>query len=227
MIRKLLASLAGLGTLVSAQDPASDADIRIPTAPPSRYTVDFHVYYGFNAAPDSTYSADMVGGELGGALYVSPRQALTLGISVAGDAQTPNWDGHRCPEYDDPYDRVDISLLAGYRFTHPLGRYLSLTLGAKGGLDVQRLSVRNYYFIHNQHTYHCETYRTAGTRCGFGYAGYAEIGLLLAPGTRITAGYQYHGATTEPRAKDRLYGDKYSARDMRWHEIRIGLDYNF
>lgn len=223
MIRKLFILLIGIAPLSPAQEIPPAADF-MPEPRLSRYTFAMNAFYGFNAAPDSPYSADMAGIELGGAFYMTPRQALTLSISVAADTQTRDCWGDHCNPFDNPYDRVDISLLAGYRFTQPLGRYISLTLGAAGGLDIQRLAV-NCYCRDRRGWY--DEYQASGTRCGFGYAGYAEIGILLAPRARFTVGYQYHGATTKPEAKDHISGDRYSAKDMRWHEVRMGVDFCF
>lgn len=223
MIRKLFIPLIAAASFAQAQNAAPAAEF-IPQPCHSRYTFAANAFYGFNAAPDSTFSADMAGLELGGAFYITPKQALTLSLSVAADTQTCDWFDDHCYPLDDPYDRVDISLLAGYRFTQPLGRRLSLSLGAAGGLDIQRLAVDCYY--RDRHGWFGE-YQASGTRCGFGYAGYAELGFLLAPCARLTVGYQYHGATTKPEAKDHLFGDRYSAGDMRWHEVRVGVDFCF
>lgn len=223
MIRKLFVLLFGIAALASAQDSTPTADFT-PQQRSSRFTFNLNPFYGFNAAPDSPYSADMLGLEVGGAFYITPKQALTLSLSVASDTQTCDWFDEHCHPFDDPYDRIDISLLAGYRFTQPLGRYISLSLGASGGLDIQRLAINCYYW--DRHGWYDE-YQASGTRCGFGYAGYAELGILLSPNARFTVGYQYHGATTKPEAKDHIFGDHYSAKDMRWHEIRMGLDVCF
>jgi len=234
MIRKLFLPLIAAASfaaasLAPAQDAVPSADF-VPASefvqPPchTRYTFAMNVFYGFNAAPDSTFSSDMAGLELGGAYYITPKQALTLSFSVAADTQTCDCFDDHCYPLDDPFDRVDISLLAGYRFTQPIGRRLSLSLGVAGGLDIQRLDIDCYY--RDRHGWFNE-YQASGTRCGFGYAGYAELGFLLTPRARFTIGYQYHGATTKPEAKDHLFGDHYSAEDMRWHEVRLGVDFCF
>lgn len=214
-----------------APTPAPMQEVDYSTLPryrnPHAYTVDVHAAYGFSAAPSSKYETDMFGCEVEGAFYFTPRQAVTLSLGVAGGGDDHHYwvsDGSHYWPFTDSYDRTDITLMAGYRFTQPLGRYVTLSLGAKCGLDVQYLSVDYGYGFRDW----WDDGDQDGTSAGFGYAGYAGFGFQLSPHVSLEVAYQYRGATTKPRAKSG-YVDvpDYKASSMRWHEVRVGFRCRF
>ena len=112
----------------------------------SSYELDITGSYGFKATPDNLFSCDMVGAELEGAYYFTKHHAFTLSLGIMGGGRTedlwvipPNGD----PPYPftDSYDRMSFTLMAGYRYSRRLGRYMLLQAGAKCGMDVQTLDI--------------------------------------------------------------------------------------
>lgn len=195
---------------------------------PHAYALDVHAAYGFSAAPSSRFETDMFGIEVEGAFYFTPRQAVTLSLGIAGGGDDHRyWMGDDRGNYwpfTDSYDRTNVTLMAGYRFTQPLGRFVTLNLGAKCGLDVQYLSVDYGYGFRDW----WDDGDQDGTAAGLGYAGYVGLTFQLTRNTSLEIGYQYRGATTKPKAKSGCWdAPDFKASSMRWHEMRVGWRCHF
>ena len=197
-----------------------------------RYALDINFGYGFKATPDNKFACDMASVELEGAYYVAPHHALTLTLSFAGGGRTDDYwtqvGGHRGEFYPftDSYDRYSYSLMAGYRYSRMLGRYAFLQVGAKGGLDIQRLDVDYGY---GWHAYPYESYKGQDdTAAGFAYAAYAYVGFFVTQSICLHVGYQFKGTTAKPTA-DSGYSDvpRFRGETMRWHEVRAGVTIHF
>lgn len=195
-----------------------------------RYTLDLNIGYGFRATPHSKFACDIVTFELEGAYYLVPHHALTLSLGYGGGGSTNDYwvrEHHDYYPFTDSYDRSSLTLMGGYRFTHMLGRYVMLQLGAKCGLDVQTLEV-DYGYGWRGDPYYDYTDGKRNTSVGMAYAGYAQLGAFVTPSTCLHLGYQFRGSTARPAARSH-YPDMPPAHTstMRWHEVRFGVTYHF
>ena len=194
-----------------------------------RYTVDLNMGYSFSAAPNSRFACDMFGGELEGAYYLIPHHALTVSAGVASGGKTRDfwvrYNGWYLP-FTDSYDRMSITLMPGYRFSHMIGKRLILQVGAKAGLDIQSVSTEYGYRPH--HGCYDDRHERSSTSAGLGYAGYAYVGFFVTKDVCVHLGYQYKGSTATPSVKYDLpwVGDA-KTRSMRWHEVRAGVSVQF
>ena len=221
----------------SQQQPAPAAYRHAPAAPahsgapgmlppPHRYAVGLSLGYGFRAVPNSKYAPDVVTGELEGAYSITPRQALTLSLGWTGGGETNNYwvyDRHGSYPFTDSYDRSSFMLMAGYRYTQPITRRMSLQLGAKCGLDVQTLEV-DYGYGWSGYPYGTGEGRS-DTQAGMAYAGYATLAFRMSPNSILSVGYQFLGSTTKPTA--RVEEPVAGVSTMRWHVVRVSAAFCF
>lgn len=199
--------------------------------PRSRWEVGMNMGYGFCAAPDSEFSTDMFGVELEGAYHFHSHQALTLAMGFAGGGEDRFYwvldeKGAVYPFTHD-YDRSNFYLMAGYRADLPLGKRVSLSLGARCGLDVQRLGIDYGPGWRGGWGY---GYDDSDTAAGWGYAAYAKVTVALTPQSSLEVGYQFRGSTTQPKAGWGYWGGDeppHTAADLRWHEVRVGFRFHF
>lgn len=217
--------------------PAGQGYLVIPRmAPPfQRYSVDFTLGYGFMAVPDSKYATDVATFELEGAYNLTPQQSVTLSLGLAGGGETNDYwvreggkHGHAdYYPFTDSFDRYSFTLMAGYRYTQPLTRWISLQAGAKCGLDVQTLDV-DYGYGWSGYPYGDYCDGRSNTKAGMAYAGYVNVLIHVSPHADVVVGYQFRGSTAKPTPEtyDR---DQSQARcgAMRWHEVRIGAAFHF
>lgn len=206
----------------------------MPAAEPFRWEVGANASYGFSANPSSRFETDVLGIELEGARYITPHQALTLSAGFAAGSHDRDYyvrEGRHYFPFEDDYTRSDMYLMAGYRATVTLAHRFALSFGAKGGLDVQSLRTKYGYRAWGYWDDEWDANAKTDTKAGFGYAGYVNLSFEAYPQTFIEVGYQYRGATTQPRA--RYHGWQEGAPeasktpDMRWHEVRIGVRRRF
>lgn len=202
-----------------------------------RYTVDLNIGYGFKATSGSKYACDVFDFELEGAYFLRPHHALTLSAGFASGGRTDNFwvkDDKGYYPFTDSYDRSSFMLMGGYRFSHMLGRYCIVQLGAKCGMDVQTLRV-DYGYGWTGHHYNCADgcdddhhIGPRDTAVGMAYAGYADVGFFVTPTVCLHAGYQFKGTTAKPSPRS-AFPDKPSrqAGSMRWHEVRLGITMHF
>ena len=207
----------------AAQIYCADAEDQV-----QRWSFDVNVGYGFEAVPDSEYACDMTTVEAEGAYYLAPHHALTLSLGFAGGGRTNDycvaWGPFYVP-FTDSFDRNNFTLMGGYRFSHMIGRYAILQVGAKAGLDVQSLRVDKGF---GRHLDDCCSHGKSDTAAGLAYAGYAMIGFFVNENTCVHLGYQFRGATSKPSVSNPMpWGEDYKAHSMRWHEVRVGFTYHF
>lgn len=201
---------------------------------PSSYEVNASAIYGFKATPDSFFACDMAGVEIEGAYYFARHHAVTLSLGFMGGGHTDDYwvqdgKGGYAP-FTDSYDRMSFTLMAGYRYSHRIGRYVVLQVGAKCGMDVQVLDI-DYGYGWSDYPYGWRDDwgpNQTDNAVGFGYAGYAHIGIMLTPRVALYAGYQFRGSTTRPKADYEIPDwPVEKVGTMRWHEIRLGVLFRF
>lgn len=223
----------------AAAQPAASPAYQSPyqqdvVAPYSRYSGDFLVGYGFRAAPDSKYATNIVSCELEGAYSFTPQHALTLSIGLAGGGETNDYwvreEHHHHSDWEpftDSYDRLSFTVMAGYRFTQPISRRVSLQLGAKCGMDVQTLDVDYGYGWSGPYS----NYRDgkSDTSVGMAYAGYANILFHITTRSDFVVGYRYFGSTAKPSPCGTGDPDfpRFRSRTMRWHVVHLGAVFRF
>lgn len=210
----------------------------MPAMPRTRYEMGANFGYGFSAAPDSRYATDMVGIELEAARYITEHQALTLTLGLAGASHDSHFlvydskEGLGAYPFEDDYTRSDFYLMGGYRAVIVVSHRVAVSFGVKGGLDVQALNTEYGCHVYRHPPYWYDDYHDkTDIKAGFGYAGYVNISIEVTPQTFIEAGYQYRGATTQPRARFADWGEAspagQKAADLRWHEVRVGFRHRF
>lgn len=199
---------------------------------PTRYSADLLIGYGFLAVPDSKYATDVTTCELEGAYRLSARQELTLSLGLAGGGETNDYwinNPHRHESYPftDSFDRLSFTVMAGYRFTQPLTRSISLQLGAKCGMDVQTLDV-DYGYGWSGNPYYRYRDGKSDTCVGMAYAGYAHLLFRVTNNAELMVGYQFRGSTAKPSPKsnDPEWTPAHVSA-LRWHEVRIGASFHF
>ena len=214
----------------AAQAAPAPAQTAVPASrTQGRYSLELNAGYGFKAMTGGKYECDMAGMELEGAWYVAPHHALTLSIGYAGGGRTDDyWVVGREGAYPftDSYDRDSFTLMAGYRYSRMLGKYLIFQAGAKCGMDVQTLDV-DYGF--GWHAYPYDSFKGQdGTAVGMAYAGYTYLGFFVSPSVCLHAGYQFKGSTAKPSADSGFPDEpKFRTHSLRWHEVRVGLTVHF
>ncbi len=209
-----------------------------------RFTLDLHGFYGFRAVPHSQYATDIYGFEAELGYHVSRRQAFTLTLSYgAGGNDRVNMvqtDKGPWPVSED-FERSDFNLLLGYRFTQPLTGRTRLSIGLKGGLDVQGLSYDDYWrkreYEDNPPDWDWDEdrperypdYNYKETTCGFAYAASVMLETKMSDRFSFLLGYQYRGSTTEPDVPSVVPGGGLGgkARAMGWHELHVGIRASF
>lgn len=195
-----------------------------------RYSVGLAIGYGFMAVPHSKYATDVVTGEIEGAYHFTPKHAATLSIGLASGGETNDYwvrEHHHYEPFTDSFDRTSFTLMAGYRYTQPLARRVSLQLGAKCGLDVQTLDV-DYGYGWSGYPYGYYDDGQRDTKAGMAYAGYANVVFHLARNADLLMGYQFRGSTVKPEPRTGYPDEpRYHTGSMRWHEVRIGIATRF
>lgn len=211
------------------QAPAAAAPQAAQQAP-MRYSLGITAGYAFRAVPGSKFACDMSTAELEGAYYVAPHHALTFSLGYAGGGSTRDYwtrdDRGGYTPFTDSYDRDSFTVMAGYRYSRMLGRYVILQLGAKAGMDVQSIDVD---YGPGWHPYPYGHYKGQdGTEVGMAYAGYAHVGFFITESACLHVGYQLRGSTAAPKADSEMPEvPDFRTHSMRWHEVRIGLTVNF
>lgn len=211
----------------AAQRPAG---AQLP-ANPYRYSGDLLIGYGYLAVPNSKYATDVVTCTLEGAYNFTPQHAATLSLGLAGGGETNDYwvydpNHHESYPFTDSFDRTSFTVMAGYRFTHPLTRSVSLQLGAKCGLDVQELDIK-YGKGWSAYPY---KYRgtKSDTSVGMAYAGYANLLFHVAKNADLVLGYQFSGSTAKPSpSSDDPQWPRHNISTLRWHEVHAGVIFHF
>lgn len=227
----LACALAVSSFLAAAEPGESSLTSGLPHA---RWEFGANAGYGFSAAPDSRYETDMMGLELEAARYLTKHQALTLTLGLAGASHDRHCfvdDGQHAYLFEDDYDRSNFYVMGGYRAVVVVSNRVALSLGVKGGLDVQSLRTEYGYPLCCPSYWYDDLNGKTDTKAGFGYAGYVNVSVEVTPQTFVELGYQYRGATTRPHARYADWGEGTpegaKAADMRWHEVRLGVRHRF
>ncbi len=219
------------------QTPPVSPTYRLPRyMDPTCYEVNVSFEYGFKATPDHRYACDVVGAELEGAFTFAKRQAVTLSLGFAGGGQTNDFwvvdDDNFVYPFTDSYDRTSFTLMVGYRYTQPVGKNWVVQVGAKCGMDVQTLDIdygfgwSGYYYDYPYYDEWNDGQRD--TDVGLAFAGYVNIGYRLSPNAMLYVGYQFRGSTAQPKMNYDIPDVPHEKTgSMRWHEVRLGISFNF
>lgn len=233
----------------SPEEPASAATPR--TSGISQVGLSFG--YGFNSSSGDTYTSNMFLAEAETAWLLNRYHALTATLHFAigkEDHDGFRQDGQTRRYFTDNYDRSSLSLMLGYRFTAPLNPAVSLTLGTRGGIDLQNLKVdygRNgrSYTHHHANWFDPDDEDTREREwtdetlaLGLAYSAHASMAInmnyLLDINSEnyradLVIGYAIWGSTTQPTA--RLTGGahpiKQRADTLLLQEIRAGISITF
>ena len=236
-MKKLILSLFAGAALAHAADyqevymqaPADAPSVIADKKLPFKYSVDLMEGIGFKSH-SSPYAKSILSTEIELARYLSPRHAFTCALSYSFSHYDNDGYGPLGKHYTDGYDRDLTALMVGYRFTQKINNYFALSLGAKGGPELNSLNVdygrdlregSNFHIPHGMWE-HGNTH----TRFGLGYAAYANICFILAEGRgSFNIGYQFRGTTTAPDAERGFGADACTIRTnpLQWHEVRVGF----
>lgn len=184
------------------------------------------------------------------AYYISENHAFTfeLGFGYGGDdfskaeyysdyKQYQHWyDSHysdrydRYSGYDFSYYRLSFNMMAGFRTVIPIMRNLSATVGVKGGVDFQCLSLDHaldsYYHYYDRPEFEHDQ---VVWNVGLVYAAYVGLNYQFTEKTSLELGYQFRGTTAEPEVTN--YWEKgqpkVTAGKMNFHEIKLGVRVKF
>lgn len=216
--------------VIYTQAPENDPDTIAENKHPQKYGVVLMGGYGVKNH-SGAYARDIVDTELELARYLSPRHALTCSLSFAFAYYNNDGNSPMGKYYTDGYDRDLTALMLGYRFTQRLGRYYTISLGAKAGPEINSLNVDYGRDIREGRNFHLPPcaweYGNTHSRLGLAYAAYATIGLPLSHKEQVSLniGYQFRGTTSAPKAERGFGADAYTIRTnpMQWHEVRVGF----
>ncbi len=209
------------------------------------YPFEFGVSAGWGITAkgdDEPYVTDMGVINLEAAYYVMESVAFTFdfGFSFGGEDLEADFSGdfpscgyddyygyyHGCDhnnEYD--YNRFSFTFMTGFRSVIPVMPYTSVVLGAKGGIDVQSLSLN--------HTFGCEyeafEHDQVEWSIGFAYALYGGLNFRISEQVSLDVTYQYRASTAAPSV-EHFWEEGYptvEAGELGFHEIRAGLRVRF
>ena len=183
--------------------------------------------------------------------YVTENHAFTLEIGFgygADDFGEPELYGenhkyfgygHSNEDYYGSYEfqRMSFNMMVGFRTVIPIMRRLSATVGIKGGVDFQCLSLdhasnetyRPPYF--DGDGFHPGGYRSDFEQdqvvwgVGFVYAAHAGLAFHVNEKVSLELGYQFRGTTAQPEVTNYwLEGTPPpKASKLNFHEIRFGI----
>ena len=253
MKKTLLISMMLLSGLTFAQTEETEVAPQYTVAPevtqevaePLNYDFAFTLSGGLCTADDKDpYVTNMAFLATEWAYYISENHAFTfeLGFGYGGDdfgkpeyyndyKQHQNWyDYHRGENgYDFSYYRLSLNMMAGFRTVIPIMRNLSATVGVKGGVDFQCLSldhpVDSYYYYDRHEFEHDQVVWCAGLV----YAAYVGLNYQFTEKTSVELGYQFRGTTAEPEVTN--YWQKgqptTTAAKLNFHEIKLGVRVKF
>lgn len=232
--------------VVFTDTPADDtpcASAAASSAP--KYTLGLSAGVGIQASGNNLYTSEMLVTEGEVAWQLSRHHALTCSLAFGYGEENNDglrWDSQSVRPFTDNFSRYNISLMAGYRYTQPLGGFASLQLGVKAGPDLQSLKVdfgRNYKAkeAHQYDGYNPLTGKRMKSdrddctfALGLAYAAYANLSFSLNKSTAehpltFFVGYALWGSTARPEARlsSGAHPIKLRSDAILRHEIRIGL----
>lgn len=156
----------------------------------------------------SSKEIDTVGIDLTAVRSWTPHHALTFRLGAAMGDETQHFDGAR----EKSYLRT-ISLMPGYRYTHPISDKTALYFGVNAGLVNQRVREKVDFFGGH----------LSGSDSAWGFGASGEVGVRyqLSPCTEVFAAYQMLGNTIENEL-----GGTETNRQIH-NGMRVGMDINF
>lgn len=184
--------------------------------------------------------------------YISENHAFTfeIGFGYGGDdfgkpelysdyADYSNWYDSHSDEYTDfSFQRMSVNMMVGFRTVIPIVRRLSATVGIKGGVDFQCLSLDHSVERYHDPYYDRYTgiYYPGGWKsdfehdqvawaAGFVYAAYAGINYEVSEKVSLELGYQFRGTTAQPEVTNYWQEGcpKVKGAKLNFHEIRFGV----
>lgn len=187
------------------------------TEPVNPYSIELAGSYNF-AARDIVKvngngpKVDTIGVDLTGMYTVNDRSSWNLRFGFASGSDNDS-DGL----FSNTKVRVNnFYLMPGYRYTHPLGDYVSGYIGVNIGVINEALKVK-YTGAPMEERFH-------GSKFGFAYS--AEVGLRYEISSHfdVFVAYQFFGSTAEPG----LNGvQDSSTRAQLYHCVRAGVSFDF
>lgn len=196
----------------------------IETEPVNPYSIEAAVSYNFAARDMFKFGdfkgpkVDTLGVDITGMYTVNSNSSFNLRFGFATGSDDKN--------YEDLFKmraRVNnFYLMPGYRYTHPMGEYVSGFIGANIGIINQsvKLKISDSEFESRGH----------GSDYGFAYS--AEVGLRyeISKHFDVFVAYQFFGSTAEvggshSHGNDEDWGAKLSAQ--LYHCVRAGVSFDF
>ena len=188
--------------------------------PVNPYSLELGVGYNF-AARDIVkadgYNAprvDTLGVDLTGVYAVNEHSSFNLRFGFA----TGSDDASQIGGYKMDVRVNDFFLMPGYRYTHPMGEYVSGFIGANVGVINESLKLK-------LEEPDVATYHAHNSEYAFAYS--AEVGLRYRISRHFEAflAYQFFGSTADPS----FTGDDNGAhtRKQLYHGVRLGVALDF
>lgn len=191
--------------------------------PVNPYSIELGVSYNFAARDMAKVDGvgpkvDTMGVDLTGVYTVNDRSSwnLRFGFATGSDDNSRDRD-----EFYIGTTKADVRvnnfyLMPGYRYTHPLGEYVSGFIGANIGVINESIKTK--------FTTDDITRRYHGSEFGFAYS--AEVGLRyeISRHFDVFLAYQFFGSTAEP-GLDSV--EDSSTRAQLYHCVRAGVSFDF
>ena len=193
------------------------------TEPVNPYSIELGASYNF-AARDIVKvngtgpKVDTIGVDLTGVYAVNDRSSWNLRFGFATGSDNT---GHDRDDFYIGTTKADVRvnsfyLMPGYRYTHPMGEYVSGYIGANIGVINESIKTK---FTQDDFTsrYH-------GSEYGFAYS--AEVGLRyeISRHFDVFLAYQFFGSTAEPGLNSI---EDSSTRAQLYHCVRAGVSFDF
>ena len=189
--------------------------------PTNPYSIELGVGYNFAARDvlridgvNESPKVDTLGVDITGVYTVNENSSFNLRFGFA----TGSDDTH----YED-IAKLDARvnnffLMPGYRYTHPMGEYVSGFIGVNAGVinESMKLKLTDEYGSYHAH----------GSEFGFAYS--AEVGLRyrISRHFDVFLAYQFFGSTAEPgingQERSSIHG-----REQLYHSVRAGMSFDF
>ncbi len=233
----LMCAMTAMAAAPSAEPEVDDSLIKQLTLPTEEYRGHFGVNFvgGFSNGNGELYDTDIYSVEIELAYDLNKYNALTLGMSMGmggGDEAMwlPGRKGPRYFEYD--YTRAPITFMLGYRLQVPITNRVTFVMGAKGGLDIQSISLdyypHEYRYDPDDDTYYNDP-EQRDHKFGLTYAAYAGLSFKLSEKTSLEVGYQFRASTARPEVRREWEHGSPTVKvpELGLHEVRVGLRFDF
>lgn len=194
----------------------------IVTEPVNPYSIEAAVSYNF-AARDiyrigdlNGPKVDTLGVDITGMYTVTTNSSFNLRFGFATGADDTR--------YEDIFKiraRVNnFYLMPGYRYTHPMGEYLSGFIGVNIGVINQSIKLKVTDFEDES--------RAHGSDYGFAYSAEAGLRYKLSKHFDVFLAYQFFGSTAEVGGSHHRDDDDIAKmRSQLYHCVRAGVSFDF